>query len=78
VSKELRDKLIYMAAGIVLGLATSYYALGRDVARLTAEVSYLRQDVGRINLFIGSDDPARFRAAKAEIKAEVEAAEAAK
>jgi len=32
-------------ATAVLGLATSYYALSRDVARLTAEVSHMRADV---------------------------------
>jgi hypothetical protein len=74
VSKELREKLIYAVAGLALGLVTSYAAVWRDVAVIRVELAHQGKDLDLVRRFIVSPEPKDFKAAKAELLADEEAA----
>jgi len=70
VTKELRDKLIFSASGLLVGILTSYLAMMRDVAVIKEAMSHLKQDISVIQMFIASDDPKAWLEAKNKIREE--------
>lgn len=72
MSKELRDKLIYAALGLALGLVTSYAAMWRDVAVIKVEQAHMSHDLALVRRFIVSPNAKDYHSAQAALLADEE------
>lgn len=68
---DLKKQALATLLGLAVGIASTFVFVWRDMAVLKAEMTYVRADLALVSEFIASDDPQRWLAAKAKLRAKL-------
>lgn len=67
---DLKKQAAIALISALTGVVGTFVFVWRDMAVLKAEMAHLRDDVRLIQTFIATDDPQRWMAARAKLKAD--------